>query len=334
MIHELTIALATPPPLPPQLPGLSSPHEAAWAELHQLQTSKGSWIGGLILLLVTLGVALGIGSQQWTFGKAVSIMGILFVHEVGHYVAMRCFGYREVRMFFVPLFGAAVTGRNHNVPGWKTAIVSLMGPVPGIFLGTLVGIIAAVIGNNWLAEISMLAVVINAINLLPMLPLDGGWFWNAVLFSRHYKLELAFKFLAGVAAFMATLAGLGKIWIYLGIVTLIGIPGVNMQGKIVESLRRKGFAAASESDDIPSRELGNSIFDELNQAIKGLSPKAMANVALQIFARLNARPPGGLETAGLCTIYSIAIIAAFIGFAFAGYALFGDGSGTPPGVTE
>ena len=53
---------------------------------------------------------------------------------------MRIFHYRNLRMFFIPLFGAAVTGRNWNVPGWKKALVSLAGPLPGIALGIFLGV--------------------------------------------------------------------------------------------------------------------------------------------------------------------------------------------------
>jgi Zn-dependent protease len=323
-------ALAPPLPLPPPLPVPVSHHEAAWAELRLQQASEGSWLKGLLLLAVTLAAALGIGSHQWTFEKAMLIIGILFVHEIGHYLAMRWFGYRELRMFFIPLLGAAVTGRNYNVPGWKKAVVSLMGPVPSIFLGTFFGVIAAVMGNQWLAELSMLAVVINTINLLPILPLDGGWFWNAVIFCRHHTLELVFKVFAALAAFGATIAGLGKIWMYLGIVTLVSVPIISLQGKVIQSLRRKGFTALSGNDDTLPRELGDSIFDELNQTTKGLSPKAAANLALRIFERLNARPPGALESVGLGVLYLIAIIAALIGFAFAGYAILGDPASATP----
>ena len=214
------------------------------------------------------------------------------------------------------------------MPGWKKAIVSLMGPLPGIFLGTFGGVFAAVIGSNWLAELSVLAVLINAFNLLPILPLDGGWFWNAVVFSRHQRLELIFKIFAALAAFAATLAGLGKFWMYLGIFTLAGLPMVNIQGKIVQSLRRQGLGEPAGDGEVLPRTLGHAIFDEIYGLAKGLSPRAVANVSLQIFERLNARPPGMLESFGLSALYVIALIAAVIGFAFAGYALFGEHAAT------
>ena len=35
---------------------------------------------------------------------------ILFIHEMGHFIAMKVFGYNGVNMFFIPLMGAMVTG--------------------------------------------------------------------------------------------------------------------------------------------------------------------------------------------------------------------------------
>jgi Zn-dependent protease len=328
MTQESTTILGAPLPLSTAAPS----NEAVWVELERLEARKGSWVGGLILMGVTLAAALGIGSHQWTFEKAALIMGIIFIHELGHYVAMRWFGYREVRMFFIPLVGAAVTGRNHNVPGWKKAIVALMGPVPGIFLGTFLGVFAAVVGNHWLAELSILAVIINALNLFPFVPLDGGWFWNAVVFSRHYRLEMVFKIIAALGGIAATIAGLGIIWMFFGVVTLVGVPFVSMQGRIVQALRLKGVTGTSDDGDTLSRDLGNRIFDEINASTKGLTPQVVASLGLRVFERLNARPPSVLESIGLSALYFIAIGAAIVGFAFAGYALFGDGLAGTPGM--
>ena len=77
-----------------------------------------------------------------------ALIPILLFHEFGHYVAMRVFGYQDLRMFFIPLFGAAVSGRHYNVPGWKKAIVSLAGPVPGIGLGVALGAVSAMTGQD------------------------------------------------------------------------------------------------------------------------------------------------------------------------------------------
>ncbi len=41
----------------------------------------------------------------------VIVAGVLLIHELGHAIGMRAFGYRDVSMFFIPLFGAAASCR-------------------------------------------------------------------------------------------------------------------------------------------------------------------------------------------------------------------------------
>lgn len=33
------------------------------------------------------------------------VVGVVFLHEAGHYLAMRVFGYRDLRIFFISFFG-------------------------------------------------------------------------------------------------------------------------------------------------------------------------------------------------------------------------------------
>ena len=145
------------------------------AEINRLQESKANWGATLLILLVSGVLFYLIGSAAWNWKTVALLIPILLFHELGHYLAMLAFGYRNLRMFFIPLFGAAVTGRNYNVAAWKKAVVSLMGPVPGIGVGIALGITAYVMGQNLLLEAAALMVFINGINLLPILPLDGGW---------------------------------------------------------------------------------------------------------------------------------------------------------------
>src|SRR5262245_10303645 len=70
--------------------------------------------------------------------RIATLVGVLLFHEGGHWAAMRVFGYRDVRVFFIPFLGAATSGRARGVAGWKEAVVSLMGPVPGIIAGAVV----------------------------------------------------------------------------------------------------------------------------------------------------------------------------------------------------
>ena len=142
---------------------------------------------------------------------------------------MRIFKYRNLRMFFIPFFGAAVSGQNYNVAGWKKAIVSLMGPLPGIFVGALVGCAGLLLHQPLLIKAATLTLILNGFNLLPVLPLDGGWVMHAGLFSRHYMLDTAFRVLAALALVVGGYFSTDRILMYLGIfAALIVLTGLTV----------------------------------------------------------------------------------------------------------
>src|SRR5262249_30068160 len=140
--------------------------------------------------------------------------------ECGHYVAMRAFGYRNLRMFFIPFFGAGVLGQHYNVAGWKKAVVALAGPVPGIFIGVPCCIAGFGLRVPILVQVANTLRIPNRLNLLPFLPLDGGWLVHAILFVRHPVLELIFRIVAGLC--MLGLAVMMQSWC-LGAVALFAL---------------------------------------------------------------------------------------------------------------
>src|SRR4051794_9139015 len=182
------------------------------AELERLQTAKPGWGNAIVILLISVGlfVAAGAAWRNWEF--TLLLIPILLFHEAGHWVAMKIFGYRNLRMFFIPLFGAAVTGKHWNVPGWKKALVSLAGPVPGIVLGAVLGIAGLVTQHPALTKAALFLLLINGFNLLPVLPLDGGHVLHATLFCRNRYLDIAFRLMAIVGLLLLSIAGVGKFF--------------------------------------------------------------------------------------------------------------------------
>ena len=213
------------------------------AQLGRLQKRQTSWTGAILVLIISIGLFIGVGAGAWKLSWQVllAIVGILLVHESGHYLAMRIFNYRNVRMFFIPFLGAAVSGQHYTAPGWKKVIVSLMGPLPGIFLGGVLGIAGIIKGNDAMMKLATMAIILNGFQLLPVLPLDGGRVMHALLFSRHHYLDTVFQVLAASA-----LVGLGalfgdKVLVYLGVFMFIGVPAAFKIAKITMELRRQGF---------------------------------------------------------------------------------------------
>jgi Zn-dependent protease len=281
------------------------------AEINRLQESKANWGATLLILLVSGVLFYLIGSAAWNWKTVALLIPILLFHELGHYLAMLAFGYRNLRMFFIPLFGAAVTGRNYNVAAWKKAVVSLMGPVPGIGVGIALGIAAYVLGQKLLLEAAALMVFINGINLLPILPLDGGWILHAIVFSRHYVLDVGFRLVAALLLVSGGAALHEYFLLYLGAAMLLGLPMEYRRSQVVSRLRREHFAARSlDSQTIPE-ETARRIIAEIDASYpKRISDRATARLTLQIFESLNARPPGILAIVTLAAVHFAAFVVA------------------------
>lgn len=287
-------------------------------ELNKLQERKASWTGMAILFVVSLVLFIGAGTRRWSMDYLVILLGVVVVHELGHYLAMRTFNYRNVRMFFIPFFGAAVSGRHYNVPGWKKAVVSLMGPVPGIYLALIVGGLGWYLHQPILFKIALVSLLLNGSNLVPVLPLDGGWVFHSLLFSRHYMLDVVFRALA-VVALIAAAAGLkSKSLMYVAILMLISLPASYRMVRVAGKLKQRGFAPLSEDDQTIPPATAQAIIAEVRQATsKPQSNKTIAQQTLHIFEMLNARPPGWGATIGLLFLQCVSIaIAAFFAIVF------------------
>jgi Zn-dependent protease len=126
-------------------------------------------------------------------------VGVLLLHECGHLAAMKWRGYRHHIMLFIPWLGAMVTGEKDDATVVDKTIVALSGPLPGLLLGCGLGWWTQELTNpDWLNMAIEMLIWLNALNLLPLHPLDGGQVIDVLLCSRYPYLDLAFK-LGGIA---------------------------------------------------------------------------------------------------------------------------------------
>jgi Zn-dependent protease len=126
-------------------------------------------------------------------------MGVLLLHEFGHLLAMRLTGHLEAKIFFLPFLGAATVGQKKDSSNAERVFVALMGSLPGLMLASLSLpwiLDGSLLDNQFITIGWTLLVVINWLNLIPVLPLDGGHVLNLIVFSRYPVLESAFRCLS------------------------------------------------------------------------------------------------------------------------------------------
>ena len=288
------------------------------AEIANLQNAKASRSSGLLLLAASIVLFFGagltkMGSMKFSADFLLILVGVLLLHETGHWVAMRVFGYRNLKMFFIPFFGAAVTGRHYNVAGWKKVIVSLMGPVPGIVVGSALGATGVMLHSALLTKIALTAIALNAFNLLPLLPLDGGWAVHAILFSRHHLLELAFRVAALGALFLLAVFSSDNILIGVAVAMSISLPAMYKVAKITSELRKSPLALTSDDGQTLPQAAADAIIDRIKAAFPAkLTNRAAAQYTLQVFENVNARPPRVLASIGLGALHFGSMIGAAV----------------------
>ncbi len=309
--------IETPPTLPaePTAPEIAtSPHAAILTEMERLQRKQVSWGNFAFWLILSLVLFAFTGMWQQSWKTLAAIVGILLVHELGHYVAMRAFGYRNLRMFFIPFLGAAVSGQHYNVPGWKKVLVSLAGPVPGIFIGLMIGVAGVMLQHRELTLLGMLAMGLNGFNLLPVLPLDGGWVLHATLFCRHPVLDAGFKTIAALALIGLALLQFGWALAVWGGLMLVALPITYRLATLAARLRREGLVTVTGAAESIPRETAERIVGEVRPLLPAQTqPKIVAQHALNVFETLNARPPNWLVTIFLLGIHAASLLTAVLG---------------------
>lgn len=222
----------------------------------------GRW-AKLALLAVTLGLFASFWKGGNLGGMTVMIIGTLFLHEFGHWLPMKLFGYKNVTMFFIPGFGAAVSGKKQHAPAWQELVVLLGGPLPGLVGGIAVMVIGYFfqgIPDFWL-NAAGLAVIINAFNLLPFLPLDGGKIVDLLIFKDVPWLRLLFNGFSTLCVIVACfLPGMGALR-YLAIVMALGLVRDVKMFKIRKAAGKVEWAGQVDDEDTALRR----IFRELRE---------------------------------------------------------------------
>lgn len=143
--------------------------------------------GKLLTTSGTMLLSLGIYATMFGWVYAAGFIALLFVHEMGHYVAMRQRGLDAGAPVFIPFVGAYITMKQLPHDAETEAYVAVAGPLVGTIAAFAAYIYADQTGSRlWLA-VSYAGFFLNLFNLIPLSPLDGGRI-TAVLSPRVWLI--------------------------------------------------------------------------------------------------------------------------------------------------
>ena len=124
-------------------------------------------------LFVTAGTALvSVAAYSLFFGWwfAAGFVVLLFVHEMGHVIALRREGIKASAPMFVPFMGAVIISRSLGDNALAEARVGLAGPILGSLGAAAVALVGELTGSSLLIALAYFGFFINLFNLLPVVP--------------------------------------------------------------------------------------------------------------------------------------------------------------------
>jgi Zn-dependent protease len=133
----------------------------------------------------TMLVSIGAYALIWPWTFALGFVLLLLIHELGHVIQLRREGVEASAPMFIPFLGAVVAAKSMGDDAAAEARVGLAGPVLGSIATLIPLAIWLITGEPFWQALAYIGFFINLINLLPVLPLDGGramaalspWVW-------------------------------------------------------------------------------------------------------------------------------------------------------------
>jgi len=250
----------------------------------ELENKKGNaWLRSTISLALYLLIGYYFFSANWAL--LLILTGIVIFHELGHFLAMKLFHYKELGIFFIPLLGAYASGTKREVSQTQSAIILLAGPLPGIIIGIILflltrhrGAESAYLHYDLVTDTIALLIILNILNLLPIYPLDGGQLLNRLFLDESKIIGKIFVVLSALA--------LGYFSFRIGFYPLLVFP-VMMLLRLRTDTKLDDLTKKVESSGINLEKTYEEISDEDYWKIR----KILIESNLSTLRNVNPAPP-------------------------------------------
>ena len=168
----------------------------------------------LLLIFVT-----DFGSFTFGMAAALALAISVVLHELGHALTARAFGYRT-RDITLSLLGGCASLIALPRKAWQEFATALAGPLVSFAIAgavMLLDVFGIVVHNAWLRSVLVytfwMNVMLGGFNLLPGFPMDGGRIFRSVMraFLSRAKATLVAMWVGRAFAILLGLRGLHSI---------------------------------------------------------------------------------------------------------------------------
>jgi len=148
---------------------------------------KGAKLGKFLVTGGTMLVSVFAYALLFGWPYAAGFVGLIFVHEMGHFIAARARGLDVGAPTFIPFVGAWIQLKDQPRDAETEAYIGMAGPLVGSFGALACYWMGRETGSNLLLALAYSGFFLNLFNLIPVSPFDGGRI-TAVISPRLWLL--------------------------------------------------------------------------------------------------------------------------------------------------
>ncbi|MCU4158363.1 site-2 protease family protein [Carboxylicivirga sp. A043] len=191
---------------------------------------------------------------KWDITYILVLAGVIFIHEIGHFLAMRIFKYNDLGIFFVPLIGAFATGQKDTISQRQNVIILLAGPLPGVIIGVILYYFGLRDSSEFLIRTSNIFIFLNLFNLIPVMPLDGGRVIKSMFFENNELINKIFIFLSIAVLTIYSLYSQSYFLLVIPFFLLTQISNQSQVSKVKEGIDKKGIDINKSYEELTDEE--------------------------------------------------------------------------------
>jgi Zn-dependent protease len=143
---------------------------------------KGLPAAKLLLTTGSMFVMIAVEAMRYGWLYGVGFVLLIFIHEMGHAVAIRQAGLTAGFPVFIPFVGAFISLKDQPRSPREEATIALAGPIAGTAASAVCALIYLLTTQRLFLALAYGGFFLNLFNMTPLAPLDGGR--AAAVFSR------------------------------------------------------------------------------------------------------------------------------------------------------
>lgn len=262
---------------------------------------------------------------DWELQFILILSGVLLIHELGHFLAMKIYNFKDLSIFFVPLLGAYASGEKDSVTQKQRAIIILAGPLPGVLIGTTIYYFGSVYSNSDLIQTSNIFIFLNLFNLLPIMPLDGGQLFKTLFLGKKHIINFVFVGISIIALVVIAIILETFFLLFIPLFLVMNLVNQFRIKKVKEDIKKQGietdktYSELSDQDYWVIRESIGKHIPALKKYIRLNNYRVSVNedlIVKQVKEIVDKEPEKNLKAAGKFFFISLWLFCFVLPFAF------------------